>query len=84
MKALRLLDWKSDPELVDVERPTPGPGQVLVRIGGAGAWPESRRIASTPNWRQSPEAAVDWAPMAGWPNSCWCRRRGNWYHFRTA
>jgi propanol-preferring alcohol dehydrogenase len=37
MKALRLLDWKSDPELVDVERPTPGPGQVLVRIGGAGA-----------------------------------------------
>ena len=37
MKALRLLDWKSDPELVEVERPTPGPGEVLVRIGGAGA-----------------------------------------------
>jgi len=37
MKALRLLDWKSDTELVEGERPTPGPGEVLVRIGGAGA-----------------------------------------------
>ncbi len=37
MRALRLLEWKSDPELVEVEEPTPGPGQVVVRIGGAGA-----------------------------------------------
>ncbi len=37
MKALRLLEWKSDPVLVDVEEPDPGPGQVVVRIGGAGA-----------------------------------------------
>jgi alcohol dehydrogenase, propanol-preferring len=37
MKAVRLLDWKSDPQLVDVPEPSPGPGQVVVRIGGAGA-----------------------------------------------
>jgi len=37
MKALRLLEWKSEPELVEVPKPTPGPGQVVVRIGGAGA-----------------------------------------------
>lgn len=37
MRALRLLAWKSDPELVEVEDPTPGPGQVVVRVGGAGA-----------------------------------------------
>jgi propanol-preferring alcohol dehydrogenase len=37
MRALRLLSWKSTPELVEVPKPTPGPGEVVVRIGGSGA-----------------------------------------------
>jgi propanol-preferring alcohol dehydrogenase len=37
MRALRLLEWKSDPVLVEVDDPVPSPGQVVVRIGGAGA-----------------------------------------------
>lgn len=37
MRALRLLKWKSDPELVEVPDPVPGPGEAVVRIGGAGA-----------------------------------------------
>jgi len=37
MRALRLLNWKSEPELVEVPKPVPGPGQVVIRIGGAGA-----------------------------------------------
>lgn len=37
MRAVRLMDWKSDPVLVEVPDPDPGPGQVVVRIGGAGA-----------------------------------------------
>lgn len=37
MRALRLMSWKSEPELVEVPDPEPGPGQVVVRIGGAGA-----------------------------------------------
>src|SRR5258705_1746029 len=37
MKALRLMDWKTEPKLVDVHKPTPGPGEVVVKIGGAGA-----------------------------------------------
>ncbi|OBA89459.1 alcohol dehydrogenase [Mycolicibacterium elephantis] len=37
MRALRLMDWKTEPELVEVPKPTPGPGQVVVKIGGAGA-----------------------------------------------
>ncbi|BCB92096.1 NAD(P)-dependent alcohol dehydrogenase [Phytohabitans suffuscus] len=37
MRALRLTQWKSEPELVEVPEPTPGPQQVVVRIGGAGA-----------------------------------------------
>ena len=37
MRALRLMEWKSDPVLVEVADPSPGPGQVVIRVGGAGA-----------------------------------------------
>jgi alcohol dehydrogenase, propanol-preferring len=37
VRALRLQRWKSEPELVEVADPVPGPGQAVVRIGGAGA-----------------------------------------------
>ncbi len=37
MKALRLVAWKTPPEMTEVEEPEPGPGGVVVRIGGAGA-----------------------------------------------
>jgi propanol-preferring alcohol dehydrogenase len=36
MRALQLTAWKTLPELRDVPDPEPGPGQVVVRIGGAG------------------------------------------------
>ena len=37
MRALRLNSWKSSPVLEEVPDPVPGPGQVVVKIGGAGA-----------------------------------------------
>ena len=37
MKAFRLTRWQHDGTLEDVPQPDPRPGQVLVRIGGAGA-----------------------------------------------
>ena len=37
MRALRLNSWKSDPVLEEVPRPEPGPGEVLVQVGAAGA-----------------------------------------------
>jgi propanol-preferring alcohol dehydrogenase len=37
MRALRLVDWKHPPELVELPTPEPAPGEVRVRIGGAGA-----------------------------------------------
>lgn len=36
MKAYQLTAWQSQPEFRDVPVPEPGPGQVLVKIGGAG------------------------------------------------
>jgi propanol-preferring alcohol dehydrogenase len=49
MKAYQLTAWQSPPEMREVEVPEPGPGQVLLKVGGAGAchsdlhlmeWPE--------------------------------------------
>lgn len=37
MRALRLIDWKTTPELVEVDQPVPGPGEVVIKVGGAGA-----------------------------------------------
>jgi propanol-preferring alcohol dehydrogenase len=37
VRALRLTAWNHDAEFGDVSDPDPGPGEVVVRIGGAGA-----------------------------------------------
>jgi propanol-preferring alcohol dehydrogenase len=37
MTALQLMKWKSDPELVEVPKPVPSAGQVVIKIGGSGA-----------------------------------------------
>ncbi len=37
MQALRLPDWRTAIELTEVDQPEPGPGQVVIKVGGAGA-----------------------------------------------
>jgi len=37
MKAFQFVNWQQPPELRDVPVPEPGPGQVLIKVGGAGA-----------------------------------------------
>jgi alcohol dehydrogenase, propanol-preferring len=37
MKAFQLVEWQKPCELREVSIPEPGPGQVLIKIGGAGA-----------------------------------------------
>lgn len=37
MEALQITGWKQPPELREVVDPEPGPGEVVVRIGGSGA-----------------------------------------------
>ncbi|GIM92079.1 alcohol dehydrogenase catalytic domain-containing protein [Paractinoplanes toevensis] len=36
MRAYRMTGWGSPPEHVEVPEPTPGPGQVLIRVAGCG------------------------------------------------
>jgi len=36
MLAVRFVDWKREPEMQDVPIPDPGPGQILIKVGGAG------------------------------------------------
>ena len=37
MRAVMFNEWKTFPTLEDVEKPTPGPGEVLLKVAGAGA-----------------------------------------------
>ena len=37
MRALRMTEFKHGPELMEVPDPTPGPGEVVLKVGGAGA-----------------------------------------------
>lgn len=57
MQAYRLTQWQHPAELCEVDVPEPGPGEVLLRVGGAGAchsdlhlmeWPEGTMAFSPP------------------------------------
>lgn len=37
MRALRMVGFGREPELMDVADPIPGPGEVVIKVGGAGA-----------------------------------------------
>ena len=37
MQAYQLVEWQHPPQLREVEVPEPGPGEILVKVGGAGA-----------------------------------------------
>ncbi len=37
MRAVVFSEWQTSPGLEDVEQPEPGPGEVLLRVAGAGA-----------------------------------------------
>ena len=39
MKALRYTKIGSAPEVVEIEKPTPGPGEILLKVTAAGGVP---------------------------------------------
>ncbi|WP_341720133.1 NAD(P)-dependent alcohol dehydrogenase [Micromonospora sp. FIMYZ51] len=73
MRALRLPDWKTDPELVEVDEPTPGPGQVVVKIGAAGACHSDLHLM-----HDFEAGAVPWNPpfILGHENAGWVHAVG--------
>jgi propanol-preferring alcohol dehydrogenase len=74
MRALRLNSWKSEPELIEVPEPVPGPGQVVVRIGGAGACHSDLHLMHDFDNGQLP-----WKPpfTLGHENAGWVHRVGD-------
>ncbi len=73
MRALRLTAWKTEPELVEVDEPTPGPGQVVVKIGGAGACHSDLHLM-----HDFEPGAVPWNPpfTLGHENAGWVHALG--------
>src|SRR5664279_1630884 len=73
VKALRLLGWKSEPELVEVPDPEPGPGDVVIRVGGAGACHSDLHLM-----RDFDTGALPWDPpfTLGHENAGWVHLLG--------
>jgi propanol-preferring alcohol dehydrogenase len=73
VKALRLLEWKSDPVVMEVEDPVPAKGQVVIRVGGAGACHSDLHLM-----RQFEGGALPWRPpfTLGHENAGWVHALG--------
>ncbi len=68
MRGLMLKAWRSEPELVELPDPEPGPGEVLLKVGGSGC---CRTDVSV--YRDYDGGRVPWSPpfvlgheVAGW------------------
>jgi alcohol dehydrogenase, propanol-preferring len=48
MRAYQLVEWRQPPELRDVPVPEPGPGEVLIKVGGACACHTDLRVMDWP------------------------------------
>jgi len=49
VQAYQLVEWQQPPELREVEVPEPGPGEVLVKVGGAGACHSDLHVMGWPS-----------------------------------
>jgi propanol-preferring alcohol dehydrogenase len=72
MLAYRLIEWQQPPELVEVPVPDPGPGEVLIKVGGAGLCHSDLHLME---W---PAGALPFDPpfTLGHENAGWVERLG--------
>jgi len=73
MKAFQLTAWKQGGELREVPEPDPGPGEVLVRIAGAGACHSDLHLM-----HDFDSGLIPWSlPFTlGHENTCWVEAHG--------
>jgi propanol-preferring alcohol dehydrogenase len=74
MRALQLKSFQSQPELVDLPEPEPGPGQVVIKVGGAGACHSDLHVM-----REFAEGMAPWGPpfVLGHEAAGWVHRTGD-------
>ena len=74
MRALQLKSFQSDPELVDLPEPEPGPGQVVIKVGGAGACHSDLHVM-----HEFAEGMAPWGPpfVLGHEAAGWVHRVGS-------
>jgi propanol-preferring alcohol dehydrogenase len=73
MRALRLTEWKSEPVLEERPVPEPGPGEVLVQVGAAGACHSDLHLM-----HEFEPGTVPWSPpfTLGHENAGWVHTLG--------
>lgn len=73
MRALQLREFQSVPEIVELPDPEPGPGEVVVKIGGAGACHSDLHVM-----HDFVEGAAPWGPpfVIGHENAGWVHAVG--------
>jgi propanol-preferring alcohol dehydrogenase len=73
MRAVQLHAWQSEPVIVDVEVPRAGPGQVVIKVAGAGACHSDLHIMSTVS-----DGMFPWGPpfTLGHENAGWVHELG--------
>ncbi len=74
MKAFQFVEWEKPGELREVPVPEPGPGQVLVKVGGAGACHSDLHLLE----RKKPtgEIAINLPFTLGHENAGWVEKLG--------
>jgi propanol-preferring alcohol dehydrogenase len=68
VRALQLKRFQSDPELLDLPDPEPGPGQVVIKVGGAGLCHSDLHVM-----HEFQEGMAPWGPpfVMGHENAGW-------------
>ena len=72
MRALQLVAWQTPPELREVPVPEPGPGQILVKVGGAGACHSDLHLMERP----APKRPIRLPFTLGHENAGWVEKLG--------
>ena len=74
MYAYQIRHWEENPQLVEVEKPSPGPGEVLVKVAGNGLCQSDLHMPHMPEAMVAPRGwQVPFTlghEVGGWIESC--------------